>query len=97
MPSPSRRPGVLPRPFPERSGPSGRVNSGLRDRPSAIRERQPNTTISNQGTTAAFLLIAVLAGAVLWRGRFPFPVRVALILLGLLGMLLALLDGMGLL
>ena len=49
------------------------------------------------GNTAAFLLIAVLAGAVLWRGRFPFPVRVVLILLGLLGVLLTLLDGMGLL
>ncbi len=49
------------------------------------------------GNAAAFLLVAVLAGAVLWRGRFPFWVRVALILLGLLGVLLTLLDGMGLL
>ena len=49
------------------------------------------------GTAAAFLLIAVLAGAVLWRGRFPFWARVGLILLGLLGMVLTLLDGMGLL
>ncbi len=49
------------------------------------------------GNTAAFLLIAVLAGAVLWRGRFPFRVRVVLVLLGLLGVLLTLLDGMGLL
>ncbi len=49
------------------------------------------------GNAAAFLLIAVLAGAVLWRGRFPFRVRVVLVLLGLLGMVLVLLDGMGLL
>ena len=49
------------------------------------------------GTAAAFLLIAVLAGAALWRGRFPFWARVGLILLGLLGMVLTLLDGMGLL
>ena len=46
------------------------------------------------GNAAAFLLVAVLAGAVLWRGRFPFWVRVALVLLGLV---LILLDGMGLL
>ncbi len=26
----------------------------------------------NPGNAAAFLLVAVLAGAVLWRGRFPF-------------------------
>ena len=49
------------------------------------------------GNAAVFLLVAVLAGAVLWRGRFPFWVRVALGLLGLLGMVLTLLDGMGLL
>ena len=49
------------------------------------------------GNAAAFLLIAVLAGAVLWRGRFPFWARVVLVLLGLLGMVLTLLDGMGLL
>ena len=47
------------------------------------------------GNTAAFLLIAVLAGAVFWRGRFPFRVRVVLGLLGLLGMALTLLSGMG--
>ena len=51
----------------------------------------------NLGSAAVFLLMAVLAGAVLWRGRFPFWVRVGLILLGLLGVLLTLLDGMGLL
>jgi hypothetical protein len=49
------------------------------------------------GNAAVFLLIAVLAGAVLWRGRFPFWVRVGLISLALLGMVLALLSGMGLL
>jgi drug/metabolite transporter (DMT)-like permease len=49
------------------------------------------------GNAAVFLLIAVLAGAVLWRGRFPVWARVVLILLGLLGVLLTLLDGMGLL
>ncbi len=49
------------------------------------------------GNAAAFLLVAVLTGAVLWRGRYPFWVRVGLILLGLLGVLLTLLDGMGLL
>ena len=49
------------------------------------------------GNAAAFLLVAVLAGAVLWRRRFPFWVRVVLVLLGLLGMVLTLLDGMGLL
>jgi hypothetical protein len=38
------------------------------------------------------LLIVVLAGAVLWRGRFPFSARVVL---GLLGMVLTLLGGMG--
>ncbi len=49
------------------------------------------------GNAAVFLLVAVLAGAVLWRGRFPFWARVVLILLGLLAMVLTLLDGMGLL
>ena len=49
------------------------------------------------GNVAAFLLIAVLAGAVLWRGRFPFWARVVLVLLGLLGLVLTLLSGMGLL
>ena len=44
------------------------------------------------GNVAAFLLIAVLAGAVLWRGRFPFWARVVL---GLLGMVRTLLGGMG--
>ena len=44
------------------------------------------------GNVAAFLLIAVLAGAVLWRGRFPFWARVVL---GLLGLVLTLLGGMG--
>jgi hypothetical protein len=47
------------------------------------------------GNTAAFLLVAVLAGAVLWRGRFPFWARVVLILLALPGMVLTLLSGMG--
>ena len=49
------------------------------------------------GNAAVLLLMAVLAGAVLWRGRFPFWARVALTLLGLLGMVLTLLSGMGLL
>ncbi len=49
------------------------------------------------GNAAAFLLVAVLAGAVLWRGRFPFGVRMVLVLLGLLGMVITLLSGMGLL
>jgi len=49
------------------------------------------------GNTAAFLLIAVLAGAVLWRRRFPFWARVVLVLVGLLSMALTLLSGMGLL
>jgi hypothetical protein len=48
----------------------------------------------SSGNAAVFLLIAVLAGAVLWRGRFPFWVRVVLVLLG---MVLTLLSGMGLL
>ncbi len=47
------------------------------------------------GDAAAFLLIAVLAGAVLWRRRFPFWARVVLTLLGLLGMALTLLSGTG--
>ena len=47
------------------------------------------------GNVAAFLLVAVLAGAVFWRGRFPFWARVVLVLLGLLGMVITLLDGMG--
>ena len=46
---------------------------------------------------AVFLLIAVLAGAVLWRERLPFLTRVVLTLLGMLGMVLTLLSGMGLL
>ena len=49
------------------------------------------------GNAAVLLLIAVLAEAVLWRGRFPFWARVVLGLLALLGMVLALLSGMGLL
>ena len=49
------------------------------------------------GNAAALLLVAVLAGAVLWRGHFPFWARVVLVLLGLLAMVLTLLDGMGLL
>jgi hypothetical protein len=49
----------------------------------------------NVGNAAIFLLIAVLAGAVLWRGRFPFWARMGLILLALLGMALALLSGTG--
>ncbi len=47
------------------------------------------------GNAAAFLLVAVLVGAVLWRGRFPFWARVVLILLGLLGLALTLLSGIG--
>ena len=47
------------------------------------------------GDAAAFLLVAVLAGAVLWRGRFPFWMRVGLVLLASLGMVLTLLSGMG--
>ena len=46
------------------------------------------------GNAAAFLLVAILAGAVLWRGRFPFWARVVLVLLG---MVLTLLSGIGLL
>ena len=49
------------------------------------------------GNVAAFLLIAVLAGAVLWHRRLPFWARVVLTLLGALGMFLTLLGGMGLL
>ena len=51
------------------------------------------------GNAAVLLLIAVLAGAVLWhkRRRLPFWARVALTLLGALGMFLTLLSGMGLL
>jgi membrane protein YdbS with pleckstrin-like domain len=49
------------------------------------------------GDAAVFLLIAVLAGAVLWRGRSPFWARAGLVLLALLGMVLALLSGMELL
>ena len=51
------------------------------------------------GNAAVFLLIAVLAGAVLWRmrRRLPFWARVVLTLLAILGMFLALLSGMGLL
>jgi hypothetical protein len=49
------------------------------------------------GNAAVFFLIAVLAGAVLWHRRLPFWARVALTLLGALGMFLALLSGMGLL
>ena len=49
------------------------------------------------GNAAVILLMTVLAGAALWRGRFPFWARVGLILLGLLGVVLTLLDGMGLL
>ena len=47
------------------------------------------------GEAAAFSLIAVLAGAVLWRGSIPFWLRVGLVLLALLGMVLALLSGAG--
>ena len=47
------------------------------------------------GNATVFLLVAVLAGAVTFRGRFPFRVRVGLVLLGLLGMALTLLSGMG--
>jgi len=49
------------------------------------------------GNAAVLLLMVVLAGAVLWRGRFPFWVRVGLVLLALLGMVLTLLGGVGLL
>ena len=49
----------------------------------------PPPPTHNPSNPAAFLLIAVL-----WRGRFPFWARVVL---GLLGVLLTLLDGMGLL
>ena len=46
---------------------------------------------------AVFFLIAVMAGVVLWYRRLPFWARVALTLLGMLGMFLTLLSGMGLL
>ena len=51
------------------------------------------------GNAAVFLLIAVLAGAVLWHGhrRLPFWARVALTLLGALAVFFTLLSGMGLL
>ncbi len=49
------------------------------------------------GTAAVLLLMAVLAGATLWHGHFPFWARVGLILLGMLGLVLTLLSGMGLL
>jgi hypothetical protein len=60
---------------------------------------EPAGAAVSPGNAAVFLLIAVLAGAVLWRRhrRLPFWARVVLALLGLLGMVLALLDGMGLL
>ena len=47
------------------------------------------------GNPAAFLLVAILAGSVLWRGRIPFWARVGLVLLALLGLVLTLLSGMG--
>jgi hypothetical protein len=59
--------------------------------------REPAGTALSFGTAAVFLLIAVLAGAVLWRERLPFLARVVLTLLGMLGMVLTLLSGMGLL
>jgi hypothetical protein len=46
---------------------------------------------------AVFFLVAVLAGAVLWHKHLPFWARVALTLLGTLGMFLALLIWIGLL
>ena len=51
------------------------------------------------GNAAVFLLIAVLAGAVLWHGhrRLPFWARVVLTLLGALAVFFTLLSGMGLL
>jgi membrane-bound metal-dependent hydrolase YbcI (DUF457 family) len=49
----------------------------------------------NLGSSAAFLLVAVLAGAVLWRGRFPSWARAGLVMLALLGMVITLLSGMG--
>ena len=52
---------------------------------------QPARAGVSLGTAAAFLLIAVLVGAVLWRGHF----RVGLVLLTLLAMILILLSGMG--
>ena len=53
------------------------------------------TAAVSLGNAAAFLLVAVLAGAVLWRRRFPFWARVVLGLLALLGMVLTLLSGIG--
>ena len=60
---------------------------------------EPAGAAVSPGNAAVFLLMAVLAGAVLWhrRRRLPFWVRVVLTLLGTLGMFLALLSGMGLL
>jgi hypothetical protein len=60
---------------------------------------EPAGAAVSPGNAAVFLLIAVLAGAVLWRRhrRLPFWARVVLGLLGALGMVLALLGGMGLL
>ena len=49
------------------------------------------------GNAAVFLLVAVLAGAVLWRERLPFWARAVLTVLGMLGMVLTLLSGMRLL
>ncbi len=49
------------------------------------------------GRAAAFFLVAVLAGAVLWHRRLPLWARVALTLLRALGMFLTLLSAMGLL
>jgi hypothetical protein len=49
------------------------------------------------GNAAVFVLIAVIAGAVLWHRRLPFWARVALTLSGALGMFLTLLSGMRLL
>ena len=51
------------------------------------------------GSAAVLLLMAVLAGAVLWHRHRPLPfwARVVLILLALLGMVLTLLGGVGLL
>ncbi len=72
----------------------------VRLHPTAAGERvagvpEPAGVVVSLGNIAAFLLVAVLAGAALWRGRFPFWARVMLVLLGLLGMVITLLDGMG--